>query len=133
MAWVFSWSVSYIKSIPTHEILFAEGGGKGGPSATFNLFFSWVGLGWPWVGEFVGFVVMFICFPTHHNLVNRIHPNTLGLGFAVRHQQVGLVTVAVLEGVHVGDDGYSRFYEGKQGQGPVAPREVSRIAFGSCT
>ena len=25
-----------------------------------------LGLGWPWVGEFVGFIVMFICFPTQH-------------------------------------------------------------------
>ena len=49
-------------------------------------------------------------------------------------EQVGLVAVAVREGVHVGDDGYSsRLYEGEQQQRPVAPREVSRIAFGSCT
>ena len=72
-------------------------------------------------------------FSNPTEIVNRKDSNTLGLGFAVRHQQVGLVTVAVLEGVHVGDDGYSRFYEGEQGQGPVPPREVSRIAFGSCT
>ena len=32
--------------------------GKSGPNATFNLFF--LGLGWPWVGEFVGFVIIFI-------------------------------------------------------------------------
>ena len=38
-------------------------------NATFNLFF--LGLGWPWVGEFVGFILIFTCFPTQHNLVNR--------------------------------------------------------------
>ena len=48
-------SVSYMKSIPTHEKLFAEG--KSGPNATFNLVF--LGLGWPWVGEFDGFIIMF--------------------------------------------------------------------------
>ena len=36
---------------PNHEILFAVG--KSGPSASFNLLF--LALGWPWVGEFVGF------------------------------------------------------------------------------
>ena len=33
-----------------------------------------LGLGWPWVGELVGFTIMFICFPTQHNVVNRKHP-----------------------------------------------------------
>ena len=37
----------------------------------FNLFF--LGLSWPWVGEFDGFIVILICFPTQHNLVNRKH------------------------------------------------------------
>ena len=32
-------------------------GKKVGPIATFNLFF--LGLGWPWVGEFVGFTIRF--------------------------------------------------------------------------
>ena len=41
--------------------------GKRGHNATFNLFF--LGLGWPWVGEFVGFIIIFSCFPTHQNLV----------------------------------------------------------------
>ena len=50
--------------------------GKSGPSASFNLFFHW--LGWPWVGEFVGFIIIFICFPTQHNLVYRTHPTTTG-------------------------------------------------------
>ena len=63
-------SVSYIKPIPTHEKIYAVG--KSGPNATFNLFF--LGLGWPWVGEFVGFIIIFICFPTQQNLVNRNHP-----------------------------------------------------------
>ena len=53
-------SVSCIKSIPTHEKLLAVG--KSGPIATFNLFF--LGLGWPWVGELVGFIIIVICFPT---------------------------------------------------------------------
>ena len=46
--------------------------GKSGPNATFNLFF--LGLDWPWAGEFVGFIIILICFPTQHNLVNRQHP-----------------------------------------------------------
>ena len=33
-----------------------------------------LGLGWPWVGEFDGFILIFTCFPTQHNLVNRKHP-----------------------------------------------------------
>lgn len=31
-------------------------------------------LGRPWGGEFVGFAIIFICFPTQHNLVYRKHP-----------------------------------------------------------
>ena len=42
-------------------------------NATFNLFF--LGLGWPWVGEFDGFTIVFILFPTQQKLVNRKHPN----------------------------------------------------------
>ena len=61
---------SYIKLIPIHEKIFAVG--KSGPSnATFNLVS--LGLGWPWVGEFVGFIIIFIHFPTQQNSVNRIH------------------------------------------------------------
>ena len=26
-----------------------------------------LGLGWPWVGEFVGFIIIFLCFPTQNN------------------------------------------------------------------
>ena len=62
-------SASYIKPIPTHEKLFAVG--KSGPIATFNLIF--LGFGWPWVAEFVGFMAIFICFQTQQNLVNRKH------------------------------------------------------------
>ena len=62
-------SVFYIKSIPTHAKLFAVG--KSGPNASCNLFF--LGLGWPWVGEFVGFIIIFICFRTQQNMVNRKH------------------------------------------------------------
>ena len=63
-------SVSYITPIPTHEKIFA--GGRRGPNTTFNLIF--LGLGWPWVGEFGRFIVIFILFPTQQNLVNRKKP-----------------------------------------------------------
>ena len=66
-------SVSYIKPIPTHEKILAVG--KSGPNATFNPF-PWVGLalgwgvrrfhnknlGWPWVWEFVGFMIKIYMF-----------------------------------------------------------------------
>ena len=58
-------SVSHVEPIPTHEKLFAVG--KSGPNATFNLIFP--GLGWDWFGEFVGFILIFPCFPTEQNLV----------------------------------------------------------------
>ena len=45
---------------------------KSGPNATFNLTF--LGLGWPWVGEFDGFITLFTCFPTQQNLAYRKHP-----------------------------------------------------------
>ena len=47
---------------------------KSGPIVNFNLIF--LGLGWPWVGEFVGFMINLpgICFPTQQNLVDRKHP-----------------------------------------------------------
>ena len=47
---------------------------KGGPNATFNLIF--LGLGWPWVGGFVGFVMILICFPTQPSLVYSNRANT---------------------------------------------------------
>ena len=43
--------------------------GKSGPNATFNLIF--LGLGWPWVGEFDGFIVILSCFSRQHHLVYR--------------------------------------------------------------
>ena len=50
--------------------------GKSGPNATLDLFFFL--LSWPWVGEFVGFIIVLTCFPTQQNLENRKHPiNTL--------------------------------------------------------
>ena len=52
----FLYSVSYVKSFPTHEKIIAVG--KSGPNATFTVFF--LGLGWPWVGEFVGFIIKFM-------------------------------------------------------------------------
>lgn len=59
-----------------------------------------------------------------------------------RNSQVGLVGVALYEGIHVGRDGASLSYEeqeqqqeGQEVEGGVAaaPREISKIAFGSCT
>ena len=47
--------------------------GKSGPNATFNLIF--LGLGWPWVGEFVAFIIIFTRFPTQQNLVYCKLPN----------------------------------------------------------
>ena len=38
----------------------------------FNLIF--LGVGWPWVGEFDGFIILLVCFPTEQNLVYRRHP-----------------------------------------------------------
>ena len=51
--------------------------GKSGRIATFNLFF--LGLGWPWVGEFFGFIIIVTgtCFPTQQSLVNHKHRNIL--------------------------------------------------------
>ena len=48
-------------------------GKKSGPNATFSLFF--LGLGWPWVGEFDGFMLIFVLFSTQYNLVDRKHSN----------------------------------------------------------
>ena len=70
LGWVSCSLFSYIKSIATLEKIFAVE--KSGPNAAFNLFF--LGLGWPWVGGLVGFIVIFLCFPTEQNLVNRKHP-----------------------------------------------------------
>ena len=74
---------SYIKPIPTHEKLFVVG--KSGPNATFNL--SFLGLGWPWVGEFVGFIIIFAGFPTQQNLVCRKHPSSSRYGKGSRSSQ----------------------------------------------
>ena len=64
--------VSYIQPVPNHEKIFAVG--KSGPKATFNLVF--LGLGWPWIGEFVGFIII-KCSPTQQKLVNRKHRSVL--------------------------------------------------------
>ena len=48
--------------------------GKSGPNAALNVVF--LGLGWPWVGEFVDFILIVIyIFPTQQNLVNGKHRN----------------------------------------------------------
>ena len=59
------------KTNPNPRKIFAVG--KSGQNATLNLIF--LGLDWPWVEEFVGFMVMFICLLTKQNLVNRKHRN----------------------------------------------------------
>ena len=64
--WVFLQSVSYIKPISTHEKLFDVA--RSAPNNIFNLIF--LGLARPWVGEFVGFILIFTCFPTQQNLGN---------------------------------------------------------------
>ena len=48
------YSVTKNQSQPTKNYWLWE---KTSPNATFNLFF--LGLGWPWVGEFVGFITIF--------------------------------------------------------------------------
>ena len=55
----------YIKSIPTHEKMFAVV--NSGPNANLPNF--------SWVGEFVDFIIMFVCFPAQQNLVSRKHTN----------------------------------------------------------
>ena len=37
--------------------------------------YFFLGLGWPWVGEFVGFIIILKCFhPTQHNFEDRKQP-----------------------------------------------------------
>ena len=82
----FLWSVSCIsQSQPTKKYLLR---GKSGPDATFDLIF--VGSGWPWVWEFVGFIAILMCFPTQQSVVSRKHP-LVGVAGAV-----GVATVRVL-------------------------------------
>ena len=57
----FLQSVSYIKPIPTHEKILCCGE-KVAQMPLFTLIF--LGLGWPWVEEFVGFIITFTCIPT---------------------------------------------------------------------
>ena len=63
-------SVSYVKPILTHEKLFLLRE-KVAQNATFLTYF-FLGLGWPWVGEFDGFIIIFICFPTQQKLVYQV-------------------------------------------------------------
>lgn len=50
---------------------------------------------------------------------------------------MGLIAIAVHQGIHVGGGGPINYeqQQGEEGSGGVAaaPREVRRIAFGSCT
>ena len=57
-------------------------------------FLAWVGF-----GELVGFIIIFICYPTQHNLVNRKHPSMkilsyefseLSVLFSVDHLRLNL-------------------------------------------
>ena len=65
--------VSYInQSEPTKKYLLRD---KKWPNATFNLIFLW--LGWPWVGEFVGFIIIFACFSNSTEFGTRYIANTL--------------------------------------------------------
>ena len=57
--------------------------GKSGPAdATVDPTF--LGLGWPWVGEFDGVIIIFICSPTQQNLVYRKHCNNI-LELSMQH------------------------------------------------
>ena len=69
----FLYSVSYTwkHSQPTKKKIAAE---KKWPKCHF-LYLFFFGLRWPWVGEFVSFIMVTLCFPTQHNLVYyRKHP-----------------------------------------------------------
>ena len=70
---VFLCSVSLYKTNPTPRKIVCCGK-KVARNAPFNLYF--LGLGWPWVGEFIGFIIISsMCMPTQHNSVNRTHPS----------------------------------------------------------
>ena len=71
LGWVSCSPFPIIKSIPTRKKSFDAR--KSGPNATFSLIFLW--LGWPWVGEFFGFMTILTCFPTQQNFANGKHPN----------------------------------------------------------
>ena len=62
----FLQSASYIKSQPTKTYLLRE---KVVQAPLFNLIF--LGLGWPWAADFVGFMIIFTRFPAQQNLENR--------------------------------------------------------------
>ena len=65
-------SVSYTGSNPTHEKLFAVGK-LNCPKCHLKPGFSWFGLA-SGFREFIGVMILFICFPTKQNLVSRKHP-----------------------------------------------------------
>ena len=81
LGWISCSYISHIKPNPTHENICSRKTTKNyfavakvtfkWPKCHFNLIF--LGLGWPRVGEFVGFIIIFVCFPTQHNLVNYKH------------------------------------------------------------
>ena len=70
----FLYSVSYLKPIPTHEKVLAV---------------IFIGLGWPRVGEFVGFIIILVCFPTqqfHNNIDMFSNPTQFGKSQTPQHQ-----------------------------------------------
>ena len=85
-------SVFNIKSIPAHKKTFAVG--ENGPNVILNLLI--LGLGWPRVGEFVGFVIIFVCFPTQQNLVNRKHRTNEGCAYCNPNPFVGYTVLSIL-------------------------------------
>ena len=80
--------------------------GKSGPNATFNLIF--LGLGWPWVGEFDGFItITSICFPTQQNLVPGISQTPYWRKFLLSHQvYIYRSTASALAGMQLCDVEY---------------------------
>ena len=64
--------------MPTLKPLFSWVGQVGLNKCHLKPIFSWVGqVGLGLAGEFVGFIIIFTCFPTQQNLVNRKHPTRI--------------------------------------------------------
>ena len=93
----FLYSISYIKSISTHEKIFAVGK-KVAQMPLLTYFF--VGLGWPCVGEFDGFIIIFTCFPTQQNSVNRKHATVYRTTAVDRVVVVSIYDLPYLPGIH---------------------------------